>query len=88
LESILIPLGNISIGLPIWNPSDKLLSIRLLNGQRIEVSSGEFANGLSSRTEATTPFSGQYLVYDNKPVGIVECNELNGTVTIHLKRGI
>jgi tRNA pseudouridine55 synthase len=84
LEVIVINLDKLSIGLPTWRSSDKVLVQRIIDGQRVIVSSlpADVANN-SSNFELLLKCS------DDRSIGIVNVEPLvGGTYKLHMKRGL
>jgi tRNA pseudouridine55 synthase len=84
LESIVISIDQLAIGLPAWAPNDRVLIQRIIDGQRI------IQMNLPSDILKTSP-SFEILLKnsDQKSVGIVRVEPLtDGSYKLHMKRGL
>lgn len=91
LAAFLIPMQAISIGLPVWQPSDKLTAQRLLNGQKLQCSLSEFMTGCKDCAPIDMSSPGRFLIRDSHDhgIGIGEVTPIpEQQVMIHLKRGL
>jgi tRNA pseudouridine55 synthase len=84
LESIVVNLDKLSIGLPTWRSNDKVLLQRIIDGQRVIVSS--IPDDIAS---ANANFELLLKSSDDKSVGIVNVEPLvGGNFKLHMKRGL
>jgi tRNA U55 pseudouridine synthase TruB len=84
LEDVLIPLDQLSIGLPTWRPDDMVLHKRLVDGQSVI---GEITElGMPPLTKNADVLLKSS---DDSSTGIVSTVFLdNGQIKLHLKRGL
>lgn len=84
LESIVVPLHAISIGLPTWCPDDMVTLQRLVDGQHVVMTARDFrVVGAANKFDVLGKSS------DGKSVGIIEVMSLEGDrLKLHMKRGL
>jgi tRNA pseudouridine55 synthase len=84
LESLVVSMDKLSIGLSTWVPSDMVLLRRITDGQRVIVT------GLACNTSRTGErFEILMKNFDGASVGIVDVEPLvDGAYKLHLKRGL
>lgn len=84
LESVVIPIDNLSIGLPTWVPDDMVTLQRLIDGQNVVMNVEHLPFGSAQSTGDILARSS-----DARSVGIIECMPLEGgRVKLHMKRGL
>lgn len=90
ISQYLIPMQNIAIGLPVWQPGDIVATQRLLNGQKLRFSLAEFLSGCMDDASVNLAEAQRFLIrdLDGNGVGIGEVIENQNQVMIHLKRGL
>lgn len=91
IAEFLIPMQAISIGLPVWQPSDMVTVQRLLNGQKLQCSLSEFLSGCKDCAPMNMSSPVRVLIRDSHDhgIGIGEVTPvLEHQVMIHLKRGL
>lgn len=85
LESLVIPIDLLSIGLPTWISSDMLTLQRIVDGQFVVIDTASFRvdTGLQPQHDILAKSS------DGRCVGIVEAIPIeNGRIKLHMKRGL
>ncbi len=85
LDSLVIPMDQLSIGLPTWISSDMLALQRIVDGQCVVLDAASFKAepGSSSRNEVLAKSS------NGRCIGIVEAIPIeNGRMKLHMKRGL
>lgn len=92
LDTHLIPMGSVSIGLPIWQVNDSLLVRRIQDGQHINLPANEFFHGIVSESHRECVQKKVFLVRSgsgqNVGIGEIVSDVGSDQVLIHLKRGL
>lgn len=90
ISDFLIPMKDIAIGLPVWQPSDNVRIQRLLNGQKLRLSVSDFLKEMHGCPAIDDIPSNGFLIRDEHShgVGIGEVTLETNQVLIHLKRGL
>jgi tRNA pseudouridine55 synthase len=84
LENIVVPMDKLEIGLPAWIPDDTLHLQRLIDGQHVIVSAGQFSFDGSDHQHSVLARSAS-----GKSVGILTVMPLeSGEFKLHMKRGL
>jgi tRNA pseudouridine55 synthase len=85
LESLVIPIDRLSIGLPTWVSNDMVMLQRIVDGQVVVVDLQSVNDGL----DADKPFDILAKTADGRSIGIVEATPILGrNAKLHMKRGL
>jgi tRNA pseudouridine55 synthase len=85
LEALVIPINNLSIGLPTWTTDDMVTLQRIVDGQRVVIDASAFCQGVGSSQSLDVLAKSS----DGRSIGIVEVTPLeSGRVKLHMKRGL
>lgn len=85
LESLVIPINNISIGLPTWKTDDMVALQRIVDGQHLVMDAKGFHESVGSDESRDVLAKSS----DGRSVGIIEVTPLEGgRIKLHMKRGL
>jgi tRNA pseudouridine55 synthase len=85
LETLIIPINQLSIGLPTWVSDDMVTLQRVVDGQHLVIDGGHFHDSVGpiQSRDALAKSS------DGRSIGIIEVTPLEGgRVKLHMKRGL